>query len=234
MITLTTKIEEVVKENAKMMDYFNDQRIDYCCNGFMTMEEVAKEKGIEKDEFLDQVNNKLNELNVNSGEKSQVDLEEFKKLNIDEMVDSIYRDHHEKERDYLFEIDKMLNKILRVHFEHHGQELLELHLLFGALKTELEQHFVKEEKITFPMMLENPIASQEIIDKIEDLEADHEKAGEVIKQMIELTDGFTPPQDGCNTYSNTFMKLDELTKDVFVHIFKENSIMFEKYQESRG
>jgi len=234
MITLTTKIEEVVKEEAKMMDYFNDQRIDYCCNGFMTMEEVAMEKGLEKDDFLDQVNSKLKEFKEMSADKSEVDLEDFKKLDIESMVDSIYRDHHEKERDYLYEVDKMLNKILRVHFEHHGEELLKLHLLFASLKTELEQHFIKEEKITFPMMLENPSPSKDIVNRIEELEQDHEKAGDIIKEMIELTDGFTPPQDGCNTYKNTFMKLDELTKDVFVHIFKENSIMFKKYQENRG
>ena len=150
------------------------------------------------------------------------------------MVDSLVIDHHKRERDLLFEIDPLLNKILSVHFAHHGEELMKLHSLFADLKKELEEHFVKEEEITFPLMLENESPSQEVIKKVEELETDHEEAGDIIKEMIELTDWFNPPEDACRTYVHTFNLLEKLVKDVFIHIFKENSIMFEKYRENGG
>ncbi|MGI5948713.1 DUF542 domain-containing protein [Peptoniphilus sp.] len=231
MITLNTKIEDIVKIDDRLINFFNDKRIDYCCNGYMSVEEVAKEKNIDAAKLINSIEDELNSLKTTEKVDEDISLDDFKNLSVEEMIESIIKNHHEKEAEMLFYIDKLLNKILKVHFEHHGEELLELHKLFGALKTELEEHFVKEEKITFPLMLENPNPSPEIKEKIHELETDHEKAGDIIKKMIDLTDGFTPPEDGCKTYEKTFKELDALTKDIFVHIFKENSILFLKYNK---
>lgn len=233
MITLNTKIEDIVKIDDRLMNFFNDNRIDFCCNGYMNIEEVAKEKNIDADKLINSIEEELRSLKSIKKNDKEVSLDDFKNLNVKEMINSIIKNHHEKEVEMLFDIDRLLNKILKVHFVHHGEELLELHKLFGALKTKLEEHFVKEEKITFPLMLKNPNPSPEIIEKIHELETDHEKAGDIIKEMIELTDGFTPPEDGCKTYEKTFKELDALTKDIFTHIFKENSILFLEYNKCR-
>lgn len=230
MIGIDTKIEEIVKTDNKMMDFFNKEKIDYCCNGYKTIEEVAKEKSLDANELLDLIKKNI-DLSSDS-KKCQINLDDFKNLDFDQMIDSIIKDHHQKERDLLFEIDPKLNKILLVHYDNHGEELLKLHSLFADLKKELEEHFVKEEKVTFPLMLANKNPSDEMIKKVEDLEADHEKAGYIIKEMINLTNWFKVPDDGCNTYKYTFNKLEVLVKDVFTHIFKENSILFEKYSGS--
>lgn len=230
MIGKNTKIEEIVKMDNTMMEFFNGQKIDYCCNGNKTIEEVAKEKSIDPDDLLKVI---IDHIDLSKDEKEvDANLDDFRVLDIEEMIDSIIKDHHQKERDLLFEIDPLLNKIMLVHYDHHGQDLLRLHSLFADLKKELEEHFVKEEKITFPLMIANPNPSEEMIKMIEELETDHEKAGNIIKEMINLTDWFKVPEDGCNTYKYTFDKLTELIKDVFTHIFKENSILFVKYTES--
>lgn len=230
MINTNTKIEDIVKLDNAIMDFFNKEKIDFCCNGHMTIEEVAGEKNISPQDLLEKIEKNMD---ANSfREKEGVDLEKFKDLSLKEMVASLIVDHHNKERDLLFEIDPLLNKILSVHYNHHGKELMKLHSLFANLKKELEEHFVKEEEVTFPLMLKNENPSPEIIKKVEDLEVDHEKAGSIIKEMIDLTSWFKVPEDGCNTYGYTFNLLEKLVKDVFVHIFKENSIMFVKYIES--
>lgn len=228
MINTKTKIEDIVKIDSGMMDFFNREKIDFCCNGHMTIEEVAKEKNIDANNLAEKIQGAINSDNPNT--EDITNLNDFKKLDIKEMIDSLVIDHHKKERDLLFEIDPLLNKILSVHFEHHGEVLMNLHSLFADLKKELEEHFVKEEEITFPLMLENKNPSLETIKKVEELESDHEKAGNIIKEMIDLTDWFNAPEDACNTYKYTFRLLEELSKDVFVHVFKENSIMFEKYR----
>ncbi|WP_297281955.1 DUF542 domain-containing protein [uncultured Anaerococcus sp.] len=230
MIGIGTKIEEVVKMDNNIINFFNKEKIDFCCNGYKNISDVADEKNIDPNELLEKIKRNI-DFN-NSTEETVVDLEDFKNLSLEDMIDSLIIDHHNKERDLLFEIDPLLNKILSVHYSNHGQDLMKLHYIFSDLKKELEEHFIKEEKQTFPLMLENKNPSIEIIKKIEDLESDHEKAGNLIKEMIDLTDWFTVPEDGCTTYRLTFDLLDKLVKDVFVHIFKENSIMFENYTES--
>lgn len=228
MIGIHTKIEDLVKVDTNMIDFFNKENIDFCCNGHMTVEEVAKEKNIDPIILVRKIQDRI--YTSNSKEKEIIDLDDFKEFRIGEMIDSILINHHKKERDLLFEIDPLLNKILSVHFARHGEELMKLHSLFADLKKELEEHFVKEEEITFPLMLENESPSQEVIKKVEELETDHEEAGDIIKEMIELTDWFKVPKDACRSYIHTFDLLEELVKDVFVHIFKENSIMFEKFR----
>lgn len=228
MINTKTKVEDIVKIDSGMMDFFNREKIDFCCNGYKTIEEVAKEKNIDANNLAEKIQGAINSDSPNTEEITN--LNDFKNLDIKEMIDSLVIDHHKRERDLLFEIDPLLNKILSVHFEHHGEVLMKLHSLFADLKKELEEHFVKEEEITFPIMLENKNPSLETIKKVEELESDHEKAGNIIKEMIDLTDWFNAPEDACNTYKYTFRLLEELSKDVFVHVFKENSIMFEKYR----
>lgn len=232
MIGINTKIEDLVKADTNMIDFFNKEKIDFCCNGHMTVEEVAKEKNIDANDLAKKIQGAIK--SNNSDTEDIMNLDDFKNLDIKEMIDSLIIDHHKRERDLLFEIDPLLNKILSVHFAHHGEELMKLHSLFADLKKELEEHFVKEEEITFPLMLENESPSQEVIKKVEELETDHEEAGDIIKEMIELTDWFNPPEDACRTYVHTFNLLEKLVKDVFIHIFKENSIMFEKYRENGG
>lgn len=232
MIVINTKIEDIVKTDNSMIDFFNKEKIDFCCNGHMTVEEVAKEKNIDANDLAKKIQGAIK--SDNSDTEDIMNLDDFKNLDIKEMIDSLIIDHHKRERDLLFEIDPLLNKILSVHFAHHGEELMKLHSLFADLKKELEEHFVKEEEITFPLMLENESPSQEVIKKVEELETDHEEAGDIIKKMIELTDWFNPPEDACRTYVHTFNLLEKLVKDVFIHIFKENSIMFEKYRENGG
>lgn len=231
MISVNTRIEEIVKMDNKMMDFFNEKKIDFCCQGYKTIKEVAEERGVNPGHLLDGIGEAI-DLEGKKGERKALGLEEFKALTMEEMIEAIILDHHQVERDDLFEIDPVLNKILSVHYENHGEELLKLHGLFADLKKELEEHFVKEEEVTFPLMLANKNPSSEMIKKVEELETDHEKAGEIIKEMIDLTDWFTAPEDGCNTYRYTFELLEKLVKDVFIHIFKENSILFEVYKQS--
>lgn len=228
MIGIHTKIEDLVKVDTNMIGFFNKEKIDFCCNGHMTVEEVAKEKNIDPIILVRKIQDRID--TSNSKAKEIIDLDDFKEFRIGEMIDSILINHHKKERDLLFAIDPLLNKILSAHFEHHGGDLIKLHSLFASLKKELEEHFIKEEKITFPLMLENEHPTKDLISEVEALEADHEKAGDLIKEMIELTDWFRAPKDACRSYIHTFDLLEELVKDVFVHIFKENSIMFEKFR----
>lgn len=228
MIGIHTKIEDLVKVDTTMIGFFNKEKIDFCCNGYMTVADVAKEKNIDPIILVRKIQDRI--YTSNSKAKEIIDLDDFKNLDIKEMIDYLIIDHHKRERDLLFEIDPSLNKILSVHFARHGEELMKLHSLFADLKKELEEHFVKEEEITFPLMLENESPSQEVIKKVEELETDHEEAGDIIKEMIELTDWFKVPKDACRSYIHTFDLLEELVKDVFVHIFKENSIMFEKFR----
>lgn len=65
---------------------------------------------------------------------------------------------------------------------------------------------------------------------IHELEDEHEAAGQIIKRIIKETDDFTPPKYACTTAKIIYQKLHELVDDIFLHIAKENSLLFKRYE----
>lgn len=64
---------------------------------------------------------------------------------------------------------------------------------------------------------------------ISELEGEHDAAGKIIKRIIKETDDFIPPDYACPTVKAVYLKLHELSDDVFLHIAKENSVLFKRY-----
>lgn len=196
------------------------------------MAEALKEKGYDSAAFYQEMA-RFEEDNQDMTNKAlTVDIIN---MPVPKLLDHIQGTHHFSERNLLFEIDKLLNKIMRVHFEGHGEELMKLHNLFADLKKELEIHFVKEDEINFPAIREaweQQAVTPELIAELKGLEEDHEAAGDIIHEIQTLTDDFTPPADACMTYSKTFALLKELTESVFIHIYKENSVLFDTLERS--
>ena len=45
-------------------------------------------------------------------------------------------------------------------------------------------------------------------------------------ELRRLTDGYTPPADGCASYVACFAAMAELEEDTHLHIHKENNVLF--------
>ena len=156
-----------------------------------------------------------------------------KGLAVEKFLDDLEATHHVTDRQLMAETEQLLNKILIVHYPHHGEMLTRLHHLYAGLKAELEEHFAKEEQLVFPLMRQHPHPDEKTLALVQELENEHTGAGDIIKEIQELTDNFTPPADACPTFRRTYTVMEELFDDVFIHIFKENSIAFPEYAEQQ-
>jgi regulator of cell morphogenesis and NO signaling len=58
------------------------------------------------------------------------------------------------------------------------------------------------------------------------MEHEHDDAGRALLRMRELTSGFTPPVDACNTFRAMLDGLAELETDTHRHVHKENHVLF--------
>jgi len=101
---------------------------------------------------------------------------------------------------------------------------------------ELEQHLIKEEEILFPLIKkyeDNPTAENlnKAITVMNETEDEHEAAGDILKEMRKLTNGFKAPENGCNTFVKTYEKIEAIEKDLFNHIHLENNILFERLKK---
>lgn len=222
------KLGEIVAEFPGAARIFNEKGIDYCCHGDITLENALVDKNIEVVNFIDRMNKEYDEF-LNSKEE-YID---WRKEDPNKLIDNIVDVHHAFTFRELLEIDQLLLKILKVHYHHSGEELKTVHRLFGALKVELEEHLTKEEEELFPMIREytkNP--SKELRDSIMKfigvIENEHTGAGHILQDLYRETNGYKTPEWACTTFRLVYKKLDALEKDLFVHIHKENSILFKE------
>lgn len=229
MITKDMTLADVVKEHPNTIGFLNGLHLDYCCGGHEAISIAVREKGLDVDKFLAE----LNEVAARKTQQRDVheDIESFKELKVTDMLDDLEATHHVTDRKLMAETEAYLNKILIVHYLHHGEMLTRLHHLYAGLKAELEEHFAKEEQLVFPLMRQHPHPDAKTLALVEELEQEHSGAGDIIKEIQELTDNFTPPADACPTFRHTYATMEQLFDDVFIHIFKENSIAFPEYAE---
>lgn len=217
----------------KSMEIFKDYNIDFCCGGNRPLIEAIKEQSLNEAEVMNKLEETYNKtINL---ENEEVD---FTKLSYSNLIDHIVNKHHAYLQIELPRIGELVNKILRVHGQGHS-ELAKVHKLFSNLRMELEQHLIKEEETEFPAIKEYERSeSKELLDKIvgtiKELEDEHEGAGDILKELRRITNGFTAPEDGCNTYRLTYDKLKELESDTFKHIHLENNILFIRLVEEKN
>ncbi len=222
-----TRLGELVTFFPAITSRLNELHIDYCCQGDRTLDEAIKEAGLSPD-FLAQVQKAYAEYLARPGKEAPIT-----ELSDEELIDLILDTHHLTERALWKELDKLVNLILLVHYEHGKELMLNVHRGFSELKMELEEHFAKEEKELFPAMLKEGKTARELTairTLISELEGEHDGAGKIIKRLLRDTDDFTPPVYACPTVKNVYSKLHELVDDIFLHIAKENSVLFKRYQ----
>lgn len=222
----TQSIGEIVAKFPGASDVFLKYNIDFCCGGNRPLIQAIEEQKLDKVEVLEVLNNKYEEILSNS-----IEQKEWTKESWSGLIDYIVNTHHLYLKEELPKINDLLLKVLRAHGENHGKLLSEVHKLFSSLKTELEQHLIKEETIIFPIIKEYEKSKDEVLREkalrvIEELEGEHEGAGDILKTLRRITEDYKLPEDGCRTFALTYQKLDELEKDLFQHIHLENNILF--------
>ena len=220
------KLSELVKNHPEATIFLNEHHIDYCCRGDHFLYESLEEQGYEIEPFLEE----LEAFTTEQKEKhSAVIADDVYMIGVHDLITHLEATHHKDERALLSSIDGNLLALLSAHYARHKDELREVYTLFSTLRSELMLHFAQEEVEVFPLMQRE--ATKKAYEKVVSLESDHEAAGDLIKRLINATHDFTAPVDGCATYRATYALLKQLVEDIFLHIYKENSILFPMYAE---
>lgn len=223
-ILRTDELGQIVAAFPGAGDYFMNNHIDFCCGGERSLEAALNETSLDVDFILKELNQLYEKF-----QKDEVQFEDWAKSDPQSLINHILKQHHQFLREELPAISMLLFKLLGVHGKHH-EELFEVHHKFNLLRMELESHLVKEETWLFPELLQytaqpSPEGLKALKKLIETIEAEHIGAGDLLKGLRALTDHYTVPADGCNTYKLTYARLQALEKNTFEHIHLENNIL---------
>ena len=218
------RIGEIVADDFRAAEVFKKAGIDFCCGGNQSLEEVAKEKDLN----IAELENKLNNLEtVVQGSQPN-----YKDWNLDFLCDYIVNEYHSKVYRVLPQIMDYLNKIVQVHGAGHP-ELKDIADLFSLVNTELPIHQQQEENVFFPAIKEalssNSAKAKEIVNsQITLMMEEHELIGGTVDKISALSNHYSVPDDGCNTYHVTYKLLEEFEEDLHVHVHLENNILYPK------
>lgn len=221
-IDLKMTIGDSVIQYPALSGVYMNYGVDYCCGGDRSIEEAISDSKAKREEVVGALEAKLASI-VKTGESTT----KLNELNNNQLIDNIINKHHAYLRKILPELGINLFKLIEVHGGNHP-ELFEIHHLVGLLRVELEQHLVKEEKQLFPLIRVNSV--ERVRELINELEDEHDAAGEILKKLTVVTDHFSLPEDACTTYAITYKMLQELQTDMYEHVHKENSVLFKRFE----
>ena len=230
MVVDTNKtIGEMVADDFRTASVFSANKIDFCCKGNRTLDEVCNQKGLDVYDVLAQLE-KATESN-----NSTID---FNTWELDLLIDYIEKKHHRYVEEKAPILLSFLLKLEQVHGAAHP-ELFEIKNLFKRTADELTQHMKKEELILFPYIKQMVEAARNkttlsapgfgsVANPIAMMMEEHENEGNRFEKIVAISNNYTPPADGCNTYKVTFQMLQEFESDLHTHIHLENNILFPK------
>jgi len=196
---------------------FRKFKIDFCCNGGLTIDDAAHRRGID----LTELESKLAELGPEALSDADLAMMDSKTL-----IDHIQTFYHEAHRQTLPELIKLSRKVEAV---HRGNPKVPAGLAnaLAELENKLEAHMSKEKATLFPAMRE--AGKDDLTTAIVELRHEHDDQGAVLHRIESLTDDFTLPEEACRSWQALYVGTARLAEDVMEHIHLENNILFPRF-----
>jgi regulator of cell morphogenesis and NO signaling len=229
-INATKTIRELALEIPGATRVFEKAGIDYCCGGGTPFQEACAAAGVSTDDVVRSLE-QAGESNASAAGEIQWQTEQLSKL-----AAHIVSKHHVFTRDELARLDALLSKVCSVHGQNHS-ELFRIQSLFKDMNRDLIPHMQKEEMVLFPYIEQMEAASIDgmpapvpffgtVQNPIRMMMMEHETVGEILKQIRQISGGFSVPKDGCISYETLYKALDALEHDLHQHIHLENNVLF--------
>ncbi len=218
---ITDPVKSFVKNNSGCAAVFQELNIDFCCGGDVSLQSACEEKGLK----ADAVYQRLTELQSSSSDEKDIS-----GLTPGELTAHIESTHHVYLKEALPRLTILMEKVCQAHSPRHP-ELKPLQTVFESLRADLEPHLLKEERVLFPLILKLESDSlgmkmQTTAGPIRVMRHEHDEAGNLLKQMRKLANGYVAPEDGCQSFELLYEELRKLEEDTHLHIHKENNLLF--------
>jgi len=195
---------------------FRKFKIDFCCNGDLTLDGAAQRRDADPDELI----KALEALDHADPAAAPAAMES------DELIDHIQVRYHEVHRRALPELIALSRKVEAVHREH-PKVPAGLSDALRQMHNDLEEHMAREEETLFPAMLQQSADKLDIA--IDELRHEHDGQGTQLRLLESLTDDFTLPEGACRSWQALYVGTAQLAEDLMEHIHLENNVLFPRF-----
>ncbi len=214
-------IAQIVTEHAFAARVFQKHGLDYCCHGDVRLPEACRPKGLDPEAVFAEVEAAL-------ADGPGTPEPDARALTTAGLVARIVDRHHGYLRRALPAIAPIAEKVARVHGPHDPR-LREVHAVFGALSDALLPHLDEEEEVLFPALMSRRTDPALLSRELDKMLTEHLAVGDMLARLRKLTDDFTLPEWGCNTYRGLLTELDSLEADILEHVHLENHVLVPRF-----
>lgn len=234
-INTTKTVRELTLEIPGATRVFEKMGIDYCCGGGKDFQEACAAAGVSPGEVVQSLEQTI------QGSTPSAESTDWQTQPLSALTSHIVGTHHVFTRDELARLDALLSKVCSVHGQNHA-ELFRIQSLFQDLHRDLIPHMQKEEMVLFPYIQQMEEAASAgrpapvpffgtVQNPIRMMMMEHDRAGEILKEIRQISGGFSVPADGCISFKTLYSALDFLEQDLHQHIHLENNILFPRAAE---
>jgi regulator of cell morphogenesis and NO signaling len=220
-ITTATLIADIASARPATIKVFQRHRIDFCCGGKISLAELCTTRKLDVGALIAELDAAL------LGSERETD---WSTAPLTNLVAHIQRRFHRPLNAELPRLRAMLDKVGSRHGERFPEMIPALARTFAELQDELVAHMAKEDLLLFPAIVELEAGVVQdwtwISQPIDVMEAEHASAGAALAKMHDLTSGYTPPEGACPTFRGLFHGLEELEREMHVHVHLENHVLF--------
>ncbi|WP_085060629.1 iron-sulfur cluster repair di-iron protein ScdA [Staphylococcus haemolyticus] len=221
MITNESIVAEIVTDIPLSADIFRKYGIDFCCGGNMSINEAVKNKKVDAETLIDEINELPNhdQGNIN-----------VKYLDAASLIQYIQSRYHETMREEFKNLSPYVTKIAKVHGPNHPF-LIQLQDLYRQYRDGMLEHMAQEDEHDFPALIKLSRGEQvdHSSDIIQSLVDDHTQTGQLLEDMRELTNQYQPPSEACQTWRLVYHRLENLERETHEHVHLENHVLFNKF-----
>ncbi len=221
MITNESIVADIVTDMPLSADIFRKYGIDFCCGGNITINEAVKNKKIDADTLIEEINAlpKHDQGNIN-----------VKYLDAPSLIQYIQSRYHETMREEFKNLSPYVTKVAKVHGPNHPF-LIQLQDLYRQYRDGMLEHMAQEDEHDFPALIKLSRGEEvnHASDIIQSLVDDHTHTGQLLEDMRELTNQYQPPSEACQTWRLVYNRLENLERETHEHVHLENHVLFNKF-----
>ncbi|BDG02987.1 iron-sulfur cluster repair di-iron protein [Anaeromyxobacter oryzae] len=219
-------VAQIVTEHFVAARVFQKHQIDFCCHGDVTVAEACRDRPLDPEQVFAELEATIPASGPDASEDPRA-------LSTAALVARIVDRHHGYLRRQLPFISPLVSKVARVHGARNDR-LAAVADAFLELKEALEPHLDQEEEVLFPALVARRPDLEVVRRELETMHADHLAVGALLARIRALTDGFTTPEWGCNTYRVVMSELEALEADVLRHVHLENHVLMPRFARKEG
>jgi regulator of cell morphogenesis and NO signaling len=229
MPTSTQSIREIVTQHPSSANVFHRFDIDLCLQADLSLERACQELQLSVDQVLE----KLADSEAKEPGGPAIDAAS---LPLTRLIQHIVRIHHHCVRQELPRLAMMASKVAATRGDR-APELAKVAELIEKLRSEMYAHIHKEEQVLFPFVSQMDQESilayppsyacfRSVSHPIFMMEQEHESAGHIVAELVQLTNRFEPPSWACATHVALFAGLLDFLADLRQHVYLENEVLF--------